>query len=234
MSALPPSGQDVPGALPWERRPALGTVAAYVETVKLFISNPDDAWSRARENGGVEDPLLFAIASAVVGSLFRVVYGLMFAPVWMRFIPFAFRHRWMGGWFHRMPGGAGCLLVLWPIATAIGVTVGIFIASAVVHLCLTIVGGLNQSMSQFDGTFRAVSYSSVAALANVVPLCGGLIALVWGFFLTVKGLVRMHRITPGRAAAALLIPLGVVIVLLIGVLAVVFGLFLATRSGTSL
>jgi hypothetical protein len=206
-----------------------------VETVKLFIANPDDAWRRTRESGGFEAPLLFAIASAVVGSLFRAVYALMFAPIWLRFIPFGFRNRWMGGWpLHRMAGAGGCLLVLAPIGAAIGSVIALFIASAIFHLCLMIVGGLGNSTSRFEGTFRAISYSSVSTLANVVPFVGGLIALVWGFFLSVKGLVRMHRTTPGRAAAALLIPMAVVIVLLIAALAVVLGLVMASRSGSSL
>jgi len=218
MSAAPPPG-TIPDSLPWESRSQIGVARAYVDTVAQFLSNPDGAWARTRESGGLEDPLLFAIASAVVGSLFRAVYGLMFAPVWMRFIPFAVRNRWLTGWPHR---ATGCALVLWPIATAIGVTIGLFIASAIFHLCLMLVGGLKSSTSGFEGTFRTVSYSSVSMLANVVPFMGGLIALVWGFYLNLRGAVRMHRTTPGRAAAAMLIPLAVVILLL-----------LATRSSAT-
>ena len=226
MSAVPPPG-SVPDALPWENRSQIGVARAYIETVTQFLSNPDAAWARTRESGGLEDPLLFGIASAVVGSLFRAVYGLMFAPIWMRFIPFAVRNRWLAGWPHR---ATGCALVLWPIATAIGVTVGLFIASAIFHLCLMLVGGLKNSPSRFEGTFRTVSYSSVSMLANVVPFMGGLIALVWGFYLNLRGAVRMHRTTPGRAAAAMLIPLAVVILLLLAVLGVVLGLLMATRA----
>ena len=231
MSAVPPPGPGIPGTLPWERRKELGIAQAYVETVKLFLSNPEEAWTRTREVGGFEEPLLFAIASAVLGSLFRAIYGWIFAPIWMRFIPFAIRNRWMAAWPHR--GATGCALILWPIATAIGVTIGLFIAAAVFHVCLMMVGGLAQSTSRFEGTFRAVSYSSVSMLANVVPFVGGLIGLVWGFFLNVKGAVRMHRATPGKATAALLIPLALVILLLIAVMAVVVGLLMATRSSVT-
>ena len=233
MSTVPPPGPGIPGTLPWERRKELGIVQAYVETVKLYLANPEEAWTRTREVGGFEEPLLFAVASAVLGSFFRAIYGLIFAPVWMRFIPLAFRNRWMAGWPHRMPGATGCALIVWPIATAIGVTIGLFIAAAVFHLCLMMVGGLANSTSRFEGTFRAVAYSSVSMLANVVPFVGGLIALVWGFFLNVKGAVRMHRTTPGKAAAALLIPLALLILLLVAALAVVVGLLMATRSSAT-
>jgi hypothetical protein len=228
MSSLPLSA---PGAFPWERRTELGIVSAYVQSVKLLLTNPDDAWSRARENGGYEDPLLFAIASAVVGSIFSALYRWVFPSPWVRFLPYAIRHRWMAPGMHR--GMGGCGLVLWPVAMAIGVTVGLFVASAVFHACLMMVGGLSNSTSRFEGTFRTVSYSSVSMLAHVVPFAGGLISFVWGFFLNVKGAVRMHRTTPGKAAAALLIPLALLIVLLIGILAVVVGLLMATRSSAN-
>ncbi|MGH9442012.1 MAG: YIP1 family protein [Thermoanaerobaculia bacterium] len=234
MSAAPPPGSLGPGALPWERRAQIGIVQGYVESVKLFLSNPNDAWSRARESGGFEDPLLFGILSAVVGSVFRAIYGLMFAPIWIRLVPLAFRHRWMGRWPHGMAGPTGCAVILWPIATAIGVTIGLFIASGIFHLCLMLVGGLNNSTSGFEGTFRAVSYSSVSMLANIVPIVGGLISLIWGYFLNVKGAMRMHRTTSGKANAALLIPLALVILLLMAVLAVVVGLIVAARSKGSL
>ena len=112
--------------------------------------------------------------------------------------------------------------------------IGLFIAAAVFHLCLMMVGGLNQSTSRFEGTFRTVSYSSVSMLANIIPFVGGLIGLVWGFFLNVKGAVRMHKTTPGKALAALLIPLAIVILLLIAVLAIVVGMIVATRPSGSL
>ena len=233
MSAVPPSGSGIPETLPWERRTQVGMAGAYIDTVKLFLSNPDEAWRQTRESGGLEDPLLFGIASAVIGSLFRTIYGLMFAPFWMRFIPFAVRNRWMGGWAHRPPGAAGCALVLWPVAAAIGATIGLFVAAAIFHVFLMLVGGLSNSTSRFEGTFRSVSYSSVSMLAQAVPFVGGLIAFVWGIFLNVKGFVRMHRTTSGRAAAAILIPMALLFVLVIGVLAVVVGLLVATRSSAS-
>jgi hypothetical protein len=43
----------------------------------------------------------------------------------------------------------------------------------------------------------------------------------------------MHRTTSGRAAAAILIPMALLFVLVIGVLAVVVGLLVATRSSAS-
>ena len=223
MSSAEP---NVSPALPWEARARLGPVAGYVETVKLFVSNPDAAWSATRESGGYEDPLLFAVASAAVGTLFSAIYRMLFFPFWIRLLPHVLRDRWE---FFGAPRSAGCSLIVAPIVGAIVVTIGIFIASAIFHVCLMMVGGLNQSASGFEGTLRTVSYSSVSMLASVIPLVGGLIGLVWGFFLNVKGAVRMHRTTSGKAAAAMLIPLACLIILLLAALAIVVGMIIATR-----
>jgi hypothetical protein len=58
----------------------------------------------------------------------------------------------------------------------------LFIGSAIVHLCLMIVGGANQS---FETTFRVLAFSqgSTGPL-QMIPICGGLISGVWGSFAT--------------------------------------------------
>jgi len=226
MSAVPPTGTEVSPALPWESRGQHGVVPAFVETVKLFLSNPEEAWRRTRETGGFEDPLLFGLASALVGAVFSAVYRMMFFPFWVRFLPFPLRSRWAAFGSPRL---GGCSLLIAPIVTAICMTVGLFIAAGVFHVCLMMVGGLSHSTSRFEGTFRTVSYSSVSLLANIIPFVGAFIGFVWGFFLNVKGAMRMHRTTAGKAVAALLIPLAILILLLIAVLAVIVGMLVATR-----
>jgi hypothetical protein len=94
-------------------------------------------------------------------------------------------------------------LILAPIFVAIG----LFIWSGLLHLCVMLVGGLGESTSGFEGTFRVVSYVTVAQFANIIPVVGGLIALVWSIILGVIGLTDLHRTTQGKATAAILIPI---------------------------
>jgi hypothetical protein len=65
-------------------------------------------------------------------------------------------------------------------------------------------------------------YSSTGQLAQVIPVVGGLVALVLVGILEVKGLQIAHRTTTGKAIAALVIPVGVCC-LCVGVVAVTAG-----------
>ena len=66
------------------------------------------------------------------------------------------------------------------------IVIGLFIGSAIVHLCLMIVGGANQS---FETTFRVLAFShGSAGPLQIIPLCGGLICRGLG------GRVHLHRV----------------------------------------
>ena len=93
------------------------------------------------------------------------------------------------------------------------VPIALFVSSGILHLCLLLVGGANEG---YQGTFRVVSYSSVTSLFNAIPVVGT-IASLWGIVLTVIGLREVHNTSTVKSVAALLIPLGVVILLGLGV-----------------
>ncbi len=96
--------------------------------------------------------------------------------------------------------------------------IGTFIASAILHLCLMIVGGARQS---FETTFRVVCFvgGSIDPLL-ILPFCGGFIVAVWKIILYCIGLARAHDTDTGRAVLAVILP---VIVCCGGVIAVMFG-----------
>jgi hypothetical protein len=84
------------------------------------------------------------------------------------------------------------------------VVIGLFIGSAVVHVCLMIVGGANQP---FETTYRVVAFTqgSTGPL-QMIPVCGGAIAGIWGLVCTCIGLSRAHQTDTGRAVLAVLLP----------------------------
>ena len=76
----PPSGDGPPLApLPWEDRERLGVVEALVETVKLLVTRPNEAFERAREQGDYFSPLAYALicgfVAAVAGALWNVLFN---------------------------------------------------------------------------------------------------------------------------------------------------------------
>lgn len=201
-----PPGPPVPAApvagLPWEMRPQVGFADALVDTVRLFMSSPREAWSRTREKGDYAQPLFFAICVGWIGAAFNIVWSMMFGQAWLRFVPPNVRD---------MATGFAATSVGWTVAriciAPLVVVIGLFIGAAILHLCLMIVGGLSNSSAGFEGTVRVVGYSWVAQLAQIVPLIGGLIALVWALVLYVLGIERLHRTTQGKAVAAIMIPI---------------------------
>ena len=205
-AAPPPMGgppASRPG-LPWERSKDLG---ALVETAKLLITAPAQAYAMAKEKGDYASPLLFAVIFAVIGSIFSSLWQMIFGPAnWMKYmsdVPPEMREMMGGGAM-----GVGRLLV-GIVLTPIIIIIALFIWSGIVHLVLSLLKALNDSTAGFEGTFRALAYSSVAQLATIVPLFGGLIGGIWGLVLGMFGLVALHRTTQGKALGGLLIPLAV-------------------------
>jgi hypothetical protein len=206
--------------LPWEDRRRLGAFPAFVETVKLFFQNPAEAWLRAREKGDFGDPLLYAVGVTWAGIVLSSIYNLILPRPWRHFLPPELARRFPG-LFATSVVATGCSIILAPIF----IVIGLFIGAAILHVCLALVGALRQSPSGFEGTFRTAAYSSTANLAHVIPYVGWLIALVWAFYLNVKGIVRMHRTTPGRAVAAIVIP-GIILIFVLGAVLVAVLVFL--------
>ncbi len=220
----PPYGGAPQEGLPWERRAELGFVNAFLETIKLFITNPADAWQRTKEKGDYAEPLIFAILVSWIGIAVSSVWSGLFGQAWTAFLPPEMKEK-LGG---AMATNAGALLIQVGIAPIL-VLIGLFVGAAIYHVSFMIVGATKDSTSGFEGTFRAVSYASVSNLANVIPFVGGLVAVVWNLILMVMGAVRMHRTTQGKAIAGVLIPLllccvciAVVVGLVIGGLAAAF------------
>jgi hypothetical protein len=211
MSSMPPQGPGavpppppppppympppaVSGGLPWETQ-AIGP-QPFLDTALLFIKDPAQAWRLTRETGDYMRPLLFGVIVGWVGLVFRAVWGTMFGAGLTRMIP---------GRYAGMLGGGGSLVgqvILGPLFVAIG----LFVGAAILHVSFMIVGALTSSKSQFEGTFRLMCYASVANVANVVPLLGGLVAGVWAAYLIVVGAQQLHKTTQSKALFGILLP----------------------------
>jgi hypothetical protein len=90
------------------------------------------------------------------------------------------------------------------ILAPLGIVIVLFIGAAVVHLCLMIVGGANQP---FETTFRVLAFTQGSTgVLQLIPVCGGVIASVWGIVVNCIGLARAHETDTGRAVLAVLLP----------------------------
>ena len=204
--------------LPWEHRQERGFVNAFVETLAMVLTKPDLAFRTMKTEGGLAEPLLYALIGGCVGGIVSLLLSLGLQSMGL----FAGQR----DTFAALAGvgvGSIALIILVPVF----IIIGLFIGSAIVHLCLMIVGGANKS---FETTFRVLSFSqgSTGPL-QIIPICGGLIAAVWAVVVNCIGLARAHETSTGRAVLAIFLPL---IVCCGGgiLLAIMFGLFGAWTS----
>jgi hypothetical protein len=182
--------------LPWEHRQERGFVNAFIETLAMVLTKPDLAFRTMRTEGGLGEPLLYALIGGSVGGIVSLLLSLGLQSMGL----FAGQR----DTFTALAGaglGSIALIVLVPVF----VLIGLFIGSAIVHLCLMIVGGANKS---FETTFRVISFAqgSTGPL-QIIPVCGGLIAGVWALVVNCIGLARAHETSTGRAVLAVFLPL---------------------------
>src|SRR5262249_24208605 len=87
----------------------------------------------------------------------------------------------------------------------LGATVGLLIGTAVVHVCLMMVGGARQG---FETTLRVLAFAQGStAWLNVIPCVGPLAIFVWVIVLEVLGIMRAHETTGGKASLAIFLPI---------------------------
>jgi len=194
-TAVPAAGAIVPATgLPWEQREEVGFVSAFVETLKLVLLNPTVAFAMMKKEGGLGEPLLYGVIGGSIGFIISLLWNLLFGSI--------------GAFTERNPIagaiGAGVGMVICIILAPIFIAVCLFIGSAILHLCLMLVGGARRS---FETTFRVVSYTvgSTNPIA-VIPFCGGMVAAIWNIVLECIGLAKAHEIPTGKAVLAVLLP----------------------------
>jgi hypothetical protein len=181
--------------LPWDERQTKGFFNAFVETLLMVLGKPGVAFTAMKREGGFGEPLLYVI----VGSSFGIIVYLLMTLLLPSAIPLGDRH----GVGRLVGAGIGSIFMI--ILAPVFATISAFIASAIFHVCLMIVGGAKQS---FETTFRVVCFigGSVDPLL-IIPFCGGLIVGIWKIVLYCIGLSRAHETDIGRAVLAVFLPL---------------------------
>ena len=181
--------------LPWEHRQERGFANAFIETLAMVLTKPDQAFRMMKTEGGLAEPLIYALIGGCVGGIVSLLLSLGLQSMGL----FAGQR----DTFAALAGigvGSIALIVLVPVF----IVIVLFIGAAIVHLCLMIVGGANKS---FETTFRVLAFShgSTGPL-QIIPVCGGLIAGVWALIVNCIGLARAHETSTGRATLAVLLP----------------------------
>jgi hypothetical protein len=196
-SAITPTATIAPrSGLPWDDRQQRGILRAFFDTLVMVLTKPAEAFTAMKREGGLGEPLIYAIIGGSVGGVIYFLYNFLLGSAHM-----------LGS--HENPMmqmmGGGIRPLFFIILVPLFVTIATFIGSGIFHLCLMIVGGAKQP---FETTFRVVCFAGGSANPLlVIPICGGLIGGIWKIVLYCIGFARAHETDTGRAVLAVLLPL---------------------------
>src|ERR1043166_5201827 len=73
--------------LPWDERRSKGVFNAFIETLQLVLGRPSAAFTAMRLEGGLGEPLLYAIIGGSFGVAFAFVYRFAFRTVLFGMFP---------------------------------------------------------------------------------------------------------------------------------------------------
>jgi hypothetical protein len=181
--------------LPWEHREQRGFFNAFIETLSMVLTKPAEAFSVMRREGGLGEPLIYALIGGCVGGIVSALFSLGFQSIGL----FADKNNSLAAMTGMGIGSVGTIILL-PLI----IVIFLFIWSGLAHLCLMIFGGANQS---FETTFRVFAFTQGSAgPLQIIPLCGGLISGVWALVCNCIGLARAQETDTGRAALAVFSP----------------------------
>lgn len=202
---------------PWEQPGPFFT--RYIDTARGALLDPNSFFATMRRQGGLGAPLTYGMLGMVVGIIgsFAVQLAMPFGAI-----------PGMPGM--ASPADVGGLLVGLVMAPVIAIC-ALFIGSGIIHLVLSLFGGATHG---YETTFRVLAYTNGSTgPLSIIPVCGGLIGAVWGIVVMILGLAKAQETSTGKAAAAVLIPIGLCCVLAVIFAAAVFAFIAAAFSAAS-
>src|SRR5438477_9681164 len=128
--------------LPWEHRRERGFFNAFIETLSMVLTRPAEAFGVMKREGGLGEPLIYALIGGCVGGIVSFLFSLGFRSIGL----FADRNNSLAA-MTGMGIGSVAMIILLPLF----IVVFLFIWSALSHLCLMIVGGAKQPLRPLFG-----------------------------------------------------------------------------------
>jgi hypothetical protein len=181
---------------PWES--GEGFIRAFFQTVKESLFSPTQFFKKISFGEGYWSPLIYGLITGIIGNGCAIFWFWLFMA---QLIP-----------LDRLPFQYSLSILQMIIPLPFHQAFAILIGSAILHLCLIIVGGNHHG---YKTTFRAVSYSYSAYLFGIIPFIGLVIGGIYTFILTIIGVREGHGISTGKAVLAVLLPVIVIFVLII-------------------
>ena len=197
------------GVSPWENLSELGIWNGVYQTFKAVLFSPEKLFRTMNFRKGLWEPLAFGLLFGSIGTMLGFFWQFLIVLGSFQFVsqdPIS-------------QSTMGMIFLGIIIISPFFVVIGIFFSSAILHLCLLLVGG---GTSGFEGTFRVVAYSQATKILGLLPFIGGPIGWVWQPTIQIIGLREIHETSYLRVIMAFLMPLAVMFVLFIIVFMAIF------------
>jgi hypothetical protein len=190
---------------PWERRREIGYWNGFKDTVVAVLGRPSEIFGRMLPDTD-DGTLLYFVFVSIIPDMVAL------ATAWARFdlesvdqvmkmapkgMPDAFKSV-----FELYASPLGLALALG--AVALFKLFSLMYWAGCTHLLLRLFA---QGGRGWTATYKTFVYASTPDLINVVPMCGGIVALVWTWVAGVIGLSRIHGVSALVAFAAMFLGL---------------------------
>ena len=211
-----------PAGIPWEDRNRLGFLNALLATLRLCLSDPTRFFSDLPKRENLGSAIQYLLLLTWLGGLGGLLWSLVFKQSQLAVLRSLGMNAPDGSW---APGMEVLFTVVIAVIIPILVLITTFIWTGIVHVFLWILGGAKEG---YEATLRVYAYSrGSTALFEWIPFCGGLVALIWSLILQIIGLSRVHEISGGKAALAVLLPLALCCAIVVALVAAFFGAIMA-------
>ncbi len=205
--ADPPAWEDQTVAFP----------ESLVRTWRASVLEPTRFFARVPWDAPIARPVLYFLIVTVAAAFFTLWWNALGLAATL---PFTLPAVDVGG------RGASALIEFF--MSPFVALVGLLIWTLVLHFFALFLAPERRGLG---ATARAVCYAAGPAVFSIVPLLGPLVGGVWTLVLEVFGIRAAHRVTTGRAAAIVLLPLAIFFTLLMFLVLLAFLLVGVTMIG---
>lgn len=171
----------------WESNWRSDTLGAFVRNAKDILTDPIEYFGRIKPAEDYLSLFVWLYVFSFINLFFSMVYQLVWEMIFnstetLFTIPFVM-----------------CGSVIAPFV----VILMLAISSAILHFFLVNIGG---STKPFNTTFTVYALGSVTGIFSVVPILGGLVAMVYGIIINIMGMAKAHEIPASRVFLSFLVP----------------------------
>jgi hypothetical protein len=183
----------------------------FLTTAKLIMGNPNKFFNSVKKETDLTVSFVYLLQLLIIPTVMIIVLFSLFFTIMSGFLGPLVGVQTMGFLGPLIGIGAG-------ISFYVISVIGSFIGAVILFIFIYIVGG----RKGYTNTYKASVYGGTpGTLFAWIPFVNIVFGL-WSLYLVIKGVSVLHEISMGRALLAILLPLIVAIVIIIGFVGMAF------------